>query len=57
MKAMLFTLVRAFEFELAVDNKDVARTGTLLQRPSVLSRPEKGAQMPLHVKEYVGLDM
>ena len=56
MKAMLFTLVRAFEFELAVDSRDVARTGTLLQRPSMLSHPEKGAQMLLRVKVYTGPD-
>ena len=56
MKAILFILLRAFQFELAVDSEDVARTGTLLQRPSLLSQPEMGTQMPLIVTEYVGLD-
>ena len=53
MKAILFVLVRTFEFELDAEKEDVARTGTFLQRPSLLSQPEKGAQLPLRVREYV----
>ena len=54
MKAILFTLVRAFEFELDAADRDVERTGTFLQRPSLLSQPEKGTQLPLRIREYVG---
>ena len=53
MKAILFTLVRAFQFDLDVESSDVERTGTFLQRPSLLSDPDKGAQLPLRVRDYV----
>ncbi|VDC03529.1 unnamed protein product [Peniophora sp. CBMAI 1063] len=52
MKAFLFTLVRSFEFEPATSAGDVARTGTVLQRPSLLSQPDKGTQLPLRIREY-----
>ncbi|KAI0633801.1 cytochrome P450 [Trametes polyzona] len=52
LKAILFVLLRALEFELAVPAEDViAKTGTA-NRPSLKSEPEKGAQMPLIVKPY-----
>ncbi|KZV68237.1 cytochrome P450 [Peniophora sp. CONT] len=53
MKVFLYTLVRAFEFEPATSPGDVARTGTVVQRPSLLSQPDKGTQLPLFVKEHV----
>jgi len=53
MKALLFTLVRAFEFELAVPAADIGRKITIVQRPMVRSEPGAGAQMPLLVKSYV----
>ncbi|KZV67414.1 cytochrome P450 [Peniophora sp. CONT] len=53
MKTFLFTLVRTFEFELDASPSDVARTGTLLQRPTLLSQTDKGTQLPLLVKEHV----
>ncbi|KAH9857474.1 cytochrome P450 [Lenzites betulinus] len=54
LKAILFTLVRAFEFELAVPVDDiVAKTAPAL-RPSLLSEPEQGYQLPLLVKPYKG---
>lgn len=53
MKTFLFTLVRAFEFQLDTSPGDVVRTGTVLQRPSLLSQPQMGTQLPLLVKEYV----
>ena len=54
MKALLFALVRAFEFELAVPAKDIApSTMSIVQRPLVLTEPEKGSQLPVFIKPYV----
>ncbi|KAJ6606201.1 cytochrome P450 [Mycena vulgaris] len=53
MKALLFTLVRAFEFELAVPAADIGKKSTIVQRPIVLSEPEAGTQLPLLVRRYV----
>lgn len=50
MKALLFTLVRAFEFELAVPAADIGKRSVIVQRPLVLSEKEKGSQMPLVLK-------
>ncbi|KAJ6592843.1 cytochrome P450 [Mycena capillaripes] len=53
-KALLFTLVRAFEFELAVPREDIGNKQTaIVQRPIVLSEKEKGNQMPLLVRPVV----
>jgi cytochrome P450 len=52
MKALLFTLVRAFEFELAVPASDVGKRSTLVQRPFLRSDPESKSQLPLLVKPY-----
>lgn len=52
MKALLFALVRAFEFELAVPATDIIKKSSLVQRPIVVSDPEGGNQMPLLVKPY-----
>ncbi|KAJ7775381.1 cytochrome P450 [Mycena metata] len=48
-KALLFTLIRAFEFELAIPASEIGSTGAL-QRPFLLAEREKGDQMPLIVK-------
>ncbi|KAJ7110658.1 cytochrome P450 [Mycena epipterygia] len=54
MKALIFTLVRGFEFELAVPIADVGKKGTaIVQRPIVLSERAAGNQMPLLVKPVV----
>ncbi|KAJ7108384.1 cytochrome P450, partial [Mycena crocata] len=50
MKALLFTLVRAFEFELTVSVRDVRRKMTAIQRPVLKSEPTAGIQLPLLVK-------
>jgi hypothetical protein len=50
MKALLFTLVRAFEFELAVPPEDIAKKTSIVPRPLVLSDPTGGSQMPLLLK-------
>jgi len=48
-KALLFTLIRAFEFELAVPAKDIIKKTGIVQRPIVVTEPEKN-QMPLLLK-------
>lgn len=52
MKALIFTLIRAFEFELAVPISDIAKRSTIVQRPFLRSEMEKGNQLPLLVKPY-----
>ncbi|PIL29244.1 cytochrome P450 [Ganoderma sinense ZZ0214-1] len=52
MKALVFTLVRAFEFELAVPPSDIIRRATIVTRPLLRSAPEQGSQMPLYIKPY-----
>jgi len=50
MKALLFTLIRAFEFELAVPSDDIIKTSAFMQRPRVKSDFKSGNQMPLILK-------
>ncbi|EJF55963.1 cytochrome P450 [Dichomitus squalens LYAD-421 SS1] len=52
MKALLFTLVRAFEFELAVPPSDIIRRSTIVTRPLLRSALEEGTQMPINLKLY-----
>ncbi|KDR83061.1 hypothetical protein GALMADRAFT_238857 [Galerina marginata CBS 339.88] len=49
-KALLFTLIRAFEFQLAVAPNDVVKRAGLVLRPMVKSEPKAGNQMPLVLK-------
>ncbi|KAF8178833.1 cytochrome P450 [Mycena galopus ATCC 62051] len=51
-KALLFVLIRAFEFEAAVAAGDIRRSGSGLQSPSVYSEREKGNQMPLIIRAH-----
>jgi hypothetical protein len=53
MKALLFTLVCAFEFELAVPIADIQKKTAIVQRPMVRSEPAAGDQMPLIIKPYI----
>ncbi|KAJ6530019.1 cytochrome P450 [Mycena vulgaris] len=48
-KALLFTLIRAFKFELAIPASEISSRGSL-QRAFLLAEREKGDQMPLLVK-------
>ena len=48
-KALLFTLVRAFEFDLAISGKDIGRIPNDSQRPVILSDPNKSNRLPLIV--------
>ncbi|KAJ2923123.1 hypothetical protein H1R20_g13971, partial [Candolleomyces eurysporus] len=50
MKALLFTLVRAFEFELGVPAEEIGVSSWIVQRPFLRSNPEAGGQLPLKVK-------
>ncbi|KAJ7118342.1 cytochrome P450 [Mycena epipterygia] len=52
MKALLFTLIRALEFEQAVPGGIGAIATGLIQRPTVLAGKEKGQGLPLIVKPY-----
>jgi hypothetical protein len=52
MKALIFTLVRALEFELAVPAKDIVKKSAIVQRPVLLTDPDGGNQMPLLIKPY-----
>ncbi|KAF8147753.1 cytochrome P450 [Mycena galopus ATCC 62051] len=53
MKALLFTLVRAFEFELAVPVTDIEKKTAVVQRPLLKSDPKAGNQMPLIIKPCI----
>ncbi|KAL4242390.1 Cytochrome P450 superfamily protein [Abortiporus biennis] len=50
MKALIFTLVRTFEFELGVRPEDVVKKSNIVQRPLIAGELEKGTQMPLLLK-------
>ncbi|KAJ7082474.1 cytochrome P450 [Mycena epipterygia] len=53
-KALLFTLVRAFEFELAVPSEDIGRKdNAIVRRPVVLTDLAAGGQLPLLVRSVV----
>ncbi|OSD05293.1 cytochrome P450 [Trametes coccinea BRFM310] len=52
MKALLYALVRAFEFELAVSPRDIKMTPGIVQRPALRADPTGAVQMPLVVRRY-----
>ena len=49
-KALLFTLIRAFEIDLAVSPKDLGSRATGIQRPILLTDPDNSNKMPLLVR-------
>ncbi|KAJ7717342.1 cytochrome P450 [Mycena metata] len=54
LKALLFTLVRGLEFELAVPAADIGRVSmALVQQPVVRSDRAAGAQLPLLIKPFI----
>ncbi|KAI9068013.1 cytochrome P450 [Trametes sanguinea] len=53
LRALMFVLLRAFEFELAVKPDEVTGVGMFTQRPGLRSEVAKGAQLPLIVRPYV----
>ncbi|KAI0250884.1 cytochrome P450 [Lactifluus subvellereus] len=50
IKALLFTLVRAFEFELALSAEDIVRRSGIVGRPVIASNPAAGPQLPLLIR-------
>ena len=52
LKALLFALVRAFEFALAVPQEDIVPMGLLVQRPLVRTELDKGSQLPMIIRPY-----
>ncbi|KZT70528.1 cytochrome P450 [Daedalea quercina L-15889] len=52
MKALLFTLIRAFVFELALPVEDIIKKTAIVQRPFVRDKVEQGSQLPLILKPY-----
>ena len=55
MKVLLFTLIRAFEFDLAVPAKDIGTSSIGPQRPVLLTDPKSSDQMPLLVRPISNL--
>ncbi|KAH9894819.1 cytochrome P450 [Cubamyces lactineus] len=53
-KAILFSIIRGFEFEMPMPLEEYQIKTAQLQRPSIRSAPEKGWQLPLLVKPYKG---
>lgn len=53
MKALLFTLVRAFDFELEVPGEKIKKRSTIVQRPFVIGDEDKEeSKMPLIIRPY-----
>ncbi|KAJ7667260.1 cytochrome P450 [Mycena rosella] len=50
IKAILFTLIRAFEFEPGVPEGGIISSATPIQRPKVRTEPRNGGQLPLIVR-------
>ena len=53
IKALLFSLIRAFEFEMVVPVDDIKVKWTGVSSPTLVSDPEGGLQLPLKVKPYL----
>ncbi|KZV73158.1 cytochrome P450 [Peniophora sp. CONT] len=50
MKAILFTIVRSFEFELPIAPMDVTRKTMIVGRPLLTTDPAAGNQLPLLIR-------
>ncbi|KAH9902446.1 cytochrome P450 [Cubamyces lactineus] len=50
IKAVVFVLMRAFAFSLAVPSEDIGASATLLTRPMRVSDPDGGPQLPVLIK-------
>ncbi|KZT10926.1 cytochrome P450 [Laetiporus sulphureus 93-53] len=50
IKALILTLVRAFEFKLAIPADEVVVKSTVVRRPIIRSETEKGTQMPMIIR-------
>jgi len=51
MKAILYTLIRAFEFEPAVPKEKVLRRALAVARPVIQGEEEKGSFLPMRVRK------
>lgn len=54
MKALIFTLVRAFEFSMAISDDKFEKRSDIVTHPYIKDVKEAGAQMPLIIKVYDG---
>jgi hypothetical protein len=50
MKAILFSFVRSFDFELAIPASQITRKTMIVARPFVASELERGPQLPLIIR-------
>jgi hypothetical protein len=50
MKALLFSFVRAFDFELAIHPSDITWRTMIVTRPFLASNLDKGPQLPLVIR-------
>ncbi|KAJ7838264.1 cytochrome P450 [Mycena leptocephala] len=55
-RALLFTLIRAFEVEPAVAKGGIVGTASGIQAPMVRAEPEKGTCLPMFLKSYGAYD-
>ena len=53
MKALLFTLIRSFEFELALPKEAITKLPGVVDRPFLKTEQSKGAMLPLKVKTHM----
>ena len=55
LKALIFTLIRAFEFELAVRPEQIRKKSSIVQRPVVTlggDKKDDKVEMPLIIRPY-----
>lgn len=50
MKYLLFTMIRSFEFELAISPEDIGRKTSVVGRPFIASNPAAGTQLPVLIR-------
>lgn len=50
MKALLFTLIRAFDFELAVPHEDIVGKSEIVTRPILKTDPNNANQLPVIIR-------
>ena len=50
MKALIFSFVRAFDFELAIPSSEISWRTMIVTRPFLVSEPDKGPQLPLIIR-------
>lgn len=54
MKVLLFILIRAFDFDLAVPSKDILKISSgIVSKPVLATDPDHLNQMPLLIKPFL----